>query len=195
MLMKRTAVALVMVLSFSAVTGTQFVSLGKANPLPEMYMRATIENPKNTTYNTNTIALDFSAEASTFFPYLNFSYSLDAQEVKPVESMTVTGHEFIPINPGVYRQWLRGSCALSNLSEGWHNVTVYVTYASSRENPPYGGPIRLANTTFRIAFQQLQKEEPFPTALVAVLIASGTSVSVIGVGLLVYFKKSKRRRL
>jgi hypothetical protein len=190
-LTKRTALALTLILAllFSAVAGMQLVDFGRANPLPEMYMRATIENPKNTTYTTNTVALDFSAESSTFFQYLNFFYSLDAQEVKPIESMTVTGHEFIPSNPGVYRQWFEGSSVLSNLSEGWHNVTIYVTYSSSREDPPYGGPTPLANTTFMIALPQLQEQEPFPTTVVAA--ASAATIAVVGVGLLVYLKKRK----
>jgi len=192
MLAKRKTLALTLSLTILIIFTAEMplVSLVRANPLPEMYFRATIENPRNITYTTNTIALDFLAESSTFFPYLNFSYRLDTQDAKAIEKMTLTGNEFIPINPGVYRQWFRGSCVLYNLSEGWHNVTVHVTYALSRERPLYGGPIQLANTTFRIALPQLEEPpEPFPTTLV---IASVITAAVYGIGLLVYFKKRKR---
>jgi hypothetical protein len=182
------AITFISVLLFSLAAGTQFISLGKANPLPEMYMRATIKNPKNTTYNTNTITLNFSAESLNFFPYLNFSYNIDAQEAKPVESITVTGQEFIPINPGIYHQWLEGSCVLSNLSEGWHNVTVYQISDYPAGKPQNGEIIRSATTEFMIA-KEIPRPE-FPTTLATA--ASISSVTIIGIGLLVYFKRRTR---
>jgi hypothetical protein len=66
---------------------------------------------------------------------------------------------------------------LSGLANGLHNVTVYA-------NDTYGNMGASEAVTFTVA-----KPEPFPTALVAT--ASGLSVAVIGLGLLVYFKKRK----
>ena len=70
-----------------------------------------------------------------------------------------------------------GNVTLIGLSSGLHNVTVYAE--DTFEN--IGAS---ATVTFTIA-----KPEPFPTAVVAV--ASITSVTVIGIGLIVYFKKRK----
>jgi N-acetylneuraminic acid mutarotase len=68
-----------------------------------------------------------------------------------------------------------GNTTLSGLSSGLHNVTVYAKDAF--ENIGASETI-----TFTIA-----KLEPFPTSLVAT--ASGMSVAIIGIGLLVYFRK------
>jgi hypothetical protein len=65
---------------------------------------------------------------------------------------------------------------LANVTNGLHNVTVYA-------NDTYGN-MASETVTFTVA-----KPEPFPTALVAT--ASGASAIVIGVCLLVYFKKRK----
>lgn len=181
------AAAFVLTLLFSALAETQLVNLGKANPLPELYTRMTIENPKNTTYTTNTIVLNFSVESVSFFSRRNFSYSLDGQELKPIESISVVSQEFIPISPGVYNETLKGSCVLSNLSEGWHNVTVYLIRDSSTADPQYGEPLQLASTAFMIALPKVREPEPFPTTMVAV--ASGAIVALIATGLMVYFKK------
>ena len=65
---------------------------------------------------------------------------------------------------------------LAELTSGLHNVTVYAKDAF--EN---------MGTSETIIFSIAKEPEPFPTTLVTV--ASGASVAIIGVGLLVYFKK------
>ena len=70
---------------------------------------------------------------------------------------------------------ITGNTTLTGLSNGMHNVTVYAK--DEFENIGASETI-----TFTI-------EVPFPTALVAT--ASLTAVAVVGVGLLVYFKKRK----
>jgi hypothetical protein len=71
-----------------------------------------------------------------------------------------------------------GNSTLTGLPNGEHNITVYAT--------DLAGNVGASETiTFTIA-----KPEPFPTALVAT--ASGASATIIGIGLLVYFKKRKR---
>ena len=69
-----------------------------------------------------------------------------------------------------------GNLTLIGLSSGLHNITVYAkdTY----------GNIGASET---INFTVAKETEPFPTALVAT--ASAASAAVVGVGLLVYFKK------
>jgi hypothetical protein len=69
---------------------------------------------------------------------------------------------------------LDGNTTLTNLPNGEHKLIVYVWDVA--------GNVGVSETAFNI--------EPFLTALVAT--APGASVAIIGVGLLVYFKKRKR---
>jgi predicted phage tail protein len=70
-----------------------------------------------------------------------------------------------------------GNLTLNDLTNGAHNITVYAL-----DN--YG--IRGASETASFTIEQ---PAPFPTALAAT--AFGVSATVIGIGLLVYFKKRK----
>jgi parallel beta-helix repeat protein len=73
---------------------------------------------------------------------------------------------------------IAGNVTLSGLSNGSHNVTVYA-------KDPFGNEGASETITFNV-----EVPEPFPTALV--VAASIATVSVVGVGLLVYFKKRER---
>jgi hypothetical protein len=70
-----------------------------------------------------------------------------------------------------------GNTTLTELSNGLHSVVVYA-------NDTFGNMGRSEAATFTV-----DASEPFPTTLV---VASIVSVAVIGIGLLVYFKKRKR---
>jgi N-acetylneuraminic acid mutarotase len=70
---------------------------------------------------------------------------------------------------------ITGNTTLAGLTSGMHNVTVYTK--DEFENTGTSETI-----TFTVA-----KPEPFPTTLVAA--ASGASAAIIGIGLLIYFKK------
>jgi N-acetylneuraminic acid mutarotase len=76
---------------------------------------------------------------------------------------------------------ITGNTTIAGLSNGSHNLTVYA-------NDTLGN----AGTSGTITFSIAKETEPFPTTLVAA--ASGVSVAVIGVGLLVYFKKHNENR-
>ena len=74
---------------------------------------------------------------------------------------------------------IAGNITLTSLAVGLHNVTVYAK--DEFEN------IAASDTvTFSIA----ETPEPFPTTLVAATILA--TVALVGVGLLVYFKKRKQ---
>jgi N-acetylneuraminic acid mutarotase len=73
---------------------------------------------------------------------------------------------------------ITGTTSIAGLTSGLHNISVYAK--DSFENTGTS-----ETTTFTIA----KEPEPFPTTIV---IAPIVSVAVVGVGLLVYFKKRKR---
>jgi hypothetical protein len=184
----RLTVAFISVLLLSAVAGTQFVNVGKANPLPDINPNITIENPQNATYHVNTITLNFTIE-SNWGVYPCF-YSLDGQKMEPIENLTVISREDVNIgkNPQVHRTTLKGSCVLSNLSEGWHNVTFYLI--TDHEISLYRTYVKgdvLYSATVQFV---IDSSESLLTALV--VDASGASVAILGIGLLVYFKKRKK---
>jgi len=78
---------------------------------------------------------------------------------------------------------INGNTTLTDLSIGEHNCTVYATDVEGN----IGASEIIA---FTVSKPEQSEPEPFPTTLVA--IASGVLVSIIVVGLLVYFKKRKR---
>lgn len=73
---------------------------------------------------------------------------------------------------------ISGNTTLTGLANGDHNLTIYAEDEA--------GNIGVSETVYF----SVEVPKPFPTLLVA--SASGASVAIIGVGLLVYFKKRKR---
>ena len=69
-----------------------------------------------------------------------------------------------------------GNATLTGLTDGPHNIKIYAKDAA--------GNIGASETVY------FSVDVPFPTTFVAV--ASGASVAVVGIGLIVYFKKRKR---
>lgn len=115
--------------------------------------RITILSPENKVYDNSSVSLVFSVCESAS----SMSYSLDGQD-----NVTVTGNT-----------------TLSELPNGSHNLTVYVTDRSGNTG---------ASET--ISFS-VEVPEAFPAVPVAV--ASVATVAVVGVGLLVYFRRRNHR--
>lgn len=113
---------------------------------------------ENTTFNNSTIPLSFIVDQ----PVSKVTYSLD-------------GKENVTIN---------GNTTLTDLPNGYHNVTVYAT--NEFENT---GSSETVN--FSINYVPLGREETFLTAVVAA-VSVAVAVIAIGAGLLVYFKKRDR---
>ena len=74
---------------------------------------------------------------------------------------------------------ITGNTTIAGLTNGLHNITVYAK-----------DEFKNTGSSETITFTIVKEPEPFPSAIVAA--ASGASVAVISVGLLVYFKKRKR---
>ncbi len=97
---------------------------------------------------------------------LDFTVSENASQV----AFSLDGQDYILI---------AGNTTLSGLSVGSHNVAMYAWDLVGN-----------AGASETVTFAMVAKPESFPTLLV--IIASGASVAVVGVGLLAYFKKRKR---
>lgn len=140
---------------------TTFVTAGrklfayKTTELPDWGSPPSVRliSPKNTTYNSANVTLEFTINKQTSW----MGYSLDGQNIT-----TITGNT-----------------TLSGLSSGLHNVTLYA-------KDPFENIVTYETTWFSKAEPIA---EPFPTTIV---IASVVTVTVICIGLLLYFKKGKR---
>jgi hypothetical protein len=75
---------------------------------------------------------------------------------------------------------ISGNTTLTELPNGEHNITVYATDETGNTG---------ASETIIFNVAKPEPPAPFPTTMVIAPIAS---VGVMGVGLLVYFKKRKR---
>jgi parallel beta-helix repeat protein len=119
-------------------------------PFDTVPPRIAVSSPESKVYNDSSVPLTFLIyEASS-----SMSYSLDGQD-----NVTIAGNT-----------------TLSELPNGSHNLTVYLTDRS--------GNIGVSETIYF----SVDVPEPFPTMLV---IASVITVAVVGIGLIVYFKKHK----
>jgi len=94
------------------------------------------------------------------------------------EAITWLGYSLDNQNTTTIHNYLFRTITLTNLTLGSHTIVLYATDVNGNT-----GSSEIAK------FSISEEPEPFPTTLIAV--ASGASVAVIGVGILIYFKKRK----
>lgn len=191
--MKRKALSIILIimLLLSGSAGTFFVSLVEANPLPDISPEIIIKSPQNTSYVGDTIVLNFTA-SSTWISS-SISYSLDDSDKIAVNTTTVLEEDAnVGKNPAIYRTKVEGTCALSNVSRGWHNITLFMICENEKfsyyETYFKGDIIASESVSFFV-------DAPIGIPFLPSIVLSVVIVIVIGVGLLVYFKKTKRRSL
>jgi hypothetical protein len=129
------------------------------------YPEVLILSPQNKTYTTTEVPLTWACDEQKIVA----DYTLDLWSQAPLYAyFTLSGNASLP-----------GNTTLTGLSNGTHTLTVNViTERGSASQTVH----------FTISLETQLQPEPFPTTLI---IASIASVAVIGVGLLVYFKKRK----
>jgi hypothetical protein len=129
-------------------------------------------------YETSSDLINFTVDATS--PTISI-FSVENKTYRtPEVALNFTVNEAVAqisyVLDGQDNVTISGNTTLTGLTDGKHNVTFYAK--------DLVGNIGASETvTFSI-------EVPFPTATVAA--ASGASVAIIGIGLLVYFKKRKR---
>jgi hypothetical protein len=232
MLMKRTALALTLILTLllSAVAGTKLVNQAEANPSYGFESIIRIESPENKTYSTNNITLSITNDAgigtyivdgvySNNYFWVTENRSLNLSDgshtiiatafslgstcvtftidttppkvsVSSPENKTYESFD-VPLNftmsepvslityslDGQDNVTVDGNTTLTSLSPGTYNVTVYAQDLVGNVG---------ASETIDFNITEEPELEPFPTMLVVATVAS---LAVIGIGLLVYFKK------
>jgi len=194
MLMKRKALLLVLILTlFSSTSAIALLTKeGEADPFPPPTTEIKIENPQNRSYIGNTITLNFSAYSISFFSHLHFYYSIDdGQKRIPINNVTIVSdefHQFLPTNPGIYYKTVTGNCVLGNLSQGWHNVTVY-EISHLNDDPRNEEIVYSASAQFEIAVPpEPHQLEPFPTTYSMGIVAA---MVLTLIGSIVYVLKRK----
>jgi hypothetical protein len=216
--MKRKAltVTFMLVLLVSVVAEISVINLAKANPFPSSPL-ISIESPKNKTYTVNSIVLKVTLVTQWDGLYFSstdrrVSYCLDR-----TESIRITEAEYW-FDSEKQASIFSGSVVLTDLKEGTHNLRVNAQYAydsggvhtsassvtftidptytpshtpSPTPSPtptPSPSPSPSPTATPSPEPTPTPEPEPFPTAPVA---ASAASAAVIGMGVLLYFKKRK----
>ena len=203
---KRKAIALTLALTILIIfiAEMQLAILVMANPLPDISPEIIIKSPQNTTYIGNAVVLNFTA-SSTWISS-SISYSLDDSNKIEVDTTTALQRDAnIGKNPAIYRTTVEGTCTLSNISRGWHNITLfmicedkkfsyYETYfkgdiiASKSVSFFVGASIANPNPT--LTPTPKTQPDPFPT-IPFIIIVSGAVLIAVSTALLVYLKKRK----
>jgi hypothetical protein len=196
--MKRTATALTITLVFLAVAlASPFCSANPGLSIKNLTynMTVTLLSPKNNTVSSvNYLLLNFSirdipsetirsmfANDSIFDNILFEGFAriiLDGNNNVTFAQYPISFHVVQP-QPSFYY-----SFNLTNIPEGEHSIVAKVSSSSE-----YSLDLDGVSLPTNITIIDTVAPEPFPSALV--IAVSGASLAVVGIGLLVYFKKHK----
>jgi hypothetical protein len=187
--MKKTVLTLtfILVLLFSVVAEIQAVFFGSATTaatenVADSPHAILIESPNNYTIYETSMPLKFTVTWLTSddtqhveWRYLtSLSYSIDGKPSVTIMNET-TSHSPFKKNEALN---------ISELRNGQHKIEVKASFLQNSAN----FILSAYNISSAPVYFAVEVPEPFPTTLVA---ASAASVAVIGLGLLVYFKKRK----
>jgi len=135
-------------------------------------------SPQNITYTTTELPLTFVC----------------TEEIRRTEDFTMADY----VLDGMGAGYISGNSTLTGLSTGKHELTVIVwtvkgvfseTIHFSISQTPEPTPSASPSPTSPPSTEPTPRPEPFPTTLV---IGSVVAVAIVGLGLLVYFKKRQR---
>jgi hypothetical protein len=201
-------------LLLSAMAEAHLVNVTSANPnmfKTPRYCNISIQSPQNgTTYNVESVILNFTVKKGYVSDTYSFFYLVDSQDIQSgakVEDMQLVGEETIteaPLFPYT-ETTLSGQVTLPKLDNGQHNLTVFVGWI--REDgvifhanlDPFSSTAYFSVDTAvaptpspSSSPQEPEIEpEPFPTTSV---IATAASAAIASAAVLVYFNKRKARQ-
>ena len=174
--MRKTALALILTLLVSTMTGIRLVSWVNANPYPytncdSSFVTVSLVSPENKTYDSNSILVNVTAGAYPGVWYVWYS---------------VDGGPFVEVAPGhLLGHIFSESLFLDGLSKGSH---VIVAKAVAMADNPDGVVTAYSQVDFTISkVLESDLQISFEQALGAAAL-----IAIVGVVLLVYFKKRKQ---
>ena len=184
--MKKTTLTqtLILTLLFSMVSVARSVQVACAQfeGLPYDPPIISVLSPSpNGTYSEQNIPLNVTVQIRGFI-YHNtetirwLNYSLDGQT--PIPMTLILPSDLTP------PYYVHGNDVLNDLSDGTHNLTIYVETAISGLTGNFNATVSFEVDTSNTI------DESFPTTLVAATV--GASVTIVGLCVLLYFKKHKR---
>ena len=190
-------------LLFSAVAGIGFFNLVFANPWihrgfdpsPPVNAEISIFSPKNSTAYSSNLTLNFNVSfvnsTDFFFVYIRSVYYKASWETENKTVYTWNYYDKHNLNPYdddpkiseySYEQ------NFTNIPEGKQNITITVT-ASGSYAKGLSAYFFSINESTTVDFTA--GITPLSASVIVPIATSGASVAIIGVGLLVYFKKRK----
>jgi hypothetical protein len=197
------------------VAGTQLVNFAGANPDPyklgykkERHCNITIQSPQDMTYNAEAVFLNFTVKKVDVSNTYSYFYLLDGQDLQSgikVEEIQLVGQETITNDtPWPYTvDTLRGQTVLPKLSEGPHNLTVFIGWVREDGLVFHANVDPFSTTAYFSVDTTTPMPSPSPSPqetetepesfAVALATTAAVAVVVIGVGLLVYFNKRSRQ--
>jgi hypothetical protein len=188
-LMKKTVLKLtfILMLLLSLLTEIQAVFLGSATTdtaenIADAPHAILIESPNNYTIYETSMHLNFTVTWLTsddtqyveWWYLTSLSYSIDDKPSVTLMNGTISDSPFK----------MNEALNISELRNGQHKIEVKASFLQNSANLI----LSTHNISSAPVYFAVEVPEPFPTTLVA---ASATSVAVIGLGLIVYFKKCK----
>jgi len=129
------------------------------------YPEVLMLSPQNKTYTTTEVPLTWTCDEQIVFAHYNIDLDLLFRPLYGFANLT-------------------GNTTLPGLSNGTHTITV---------NVMTGRGLASQTVHFTVSIETQPQPEPFPTTLV--IAASGVSLAVVCIGLLVYFKKRNHARI
>ena len=191
---KASTIILIFTFLFSTIAGTLLVNLAKANPLYELRWAnspvISINSPSlNETFCSDEIPLNFTITKPEQYEWLVKGGSEEIRNLLLSVDIVLDGtlYRSIEVN-SILSSPFSYFDTLTNLTDGAHNLTIQ-TVCEGWDVEVHGlwaNKFIYENSSDLITFT-LVEPKPFPTT-VTVSIASG---AIVGVGLLVYFKKRK----
>jgi hypothetical protein len=183
---KQLGIVFVLALLFSTVVGAQVIYLAEANPIPppSPYCNISIQFPQNTTYTTDAILLNFTVRTNYEWGAYEYFYILDSQDKRA----SVKIEEIQDFGP--YAEYNHeGQVVLPKLSDGGHNLTVFLGYVDA-DGVIHNADVDPFSATAHFNVDTASQQEPFPATW---FIAAVATIAVGGAAFTLYYVTENRK--
>jgi hypothetical protein len=204
---KKATLALSLILALLIIPMTNAQTTSSYSPdINGIHFYLTMYSPNNQTVYNETMLLDFNLQWTYDLMPLgplsgDYAYSIDDNPLVSIASNQSASDRYAAAPSNNFKINPSFSCLVnvSNLTSGYHKIAIFAQLYFDFDRPQllYNGsasPVFFSvqnlnpSPTPTLSPEPTPEVEPFPTTLV---IASVSIVTVVGIGLLVYFKKRK----